>query len=315
MGRRVIFLLLPDVELLDLAGPAQVFSTANSYGAHYTLAYFGQAAKIKSAQGLNLHVCTDFPVIEKGNLVLIPGSRQAPMTPMSNTVVRWLQTARNEGADIASICSGAFLLGAAGLLNGRRCTTHWSLTQELARRYPLAKVQEAALYIQDGPINTSAGISSGIDMALSLIEAEHGPIVTSRVAREMVVYLRRDGTHRQTSVYLEYRTHLHQGVHRVQDWLLGHFAESFDLNELSRIGGLSGRHLSRQFKSATGLTPFEYRQQLRIEFASSLIQDPHLTMENIAHRCGFEDARSLRRIWNRTHKHSPSVTRNRTVSR
>lgn len=310
---KIIFLVLDGVEVLDLAGPAQVFSTANQFGAKYDLAYVGPSSQVRTAQGLIVRVEDRFPSADEKTLVLVPGIVGASALKVDRETLHWLRAAKHANAEFASVCSGAFVLAAAGLLKGRRCTTHWSLTIKLREAFPDSQVQEAALYIEDGPITTSAGIASGIDMALAIVERHHGPILAAKVAREMVVYLRRDGRQRQASIYLQYRTHLHPGVHRVQDWLTSHFADPVRLSQLGKVAGLSGRQLARLFKTATGLTPLEYQQRLRLEFASSLLHDPEMTMEGIAARCGFEDARSLRRLWNDVYGHSPSVQRSLAI--
>jgi len=143
-------------------------------------------------------------------------------------------------------------------------------------------------------------------MALWLIEARHGPMVAAATAREMVVYLRRDGAHGQGSVYLEYRTHLHPGVHRVQDWLVAHPAERATLAELGRLAAMSPRNLTRAFRQATGISVLEFRTRLRLELARSLLHDPGLTIAAVAGDCGFESARQLRRLWRAAFGGSPS---------
>jgi transcriptional regulator GlxA family with amidase domain len=163
----------------------------------------------------------------------------------------------------------------------------------------------------DGPVFTSAGIASGIDVALALVEAECGPNIASLAAREMVVYLRRDGSHRQQSVYLDYRNHINQGVHRVQDWLSAHPEHAATLPELAQIAGMSVRSLTRQFREATGLSVNAFTKKVRLERAQDLLCDPGLTLEVVAERCGFQDARQLRRIWREAYGKPPSASRPR----
>lgn len=313
-ARRVLFLLPPGVHLLDLGGPAQVFYTAARLGAPYTLEFCAASPEVKSAQGLTFSGLTTFPEILPNDLVMVPGF--APETPpleldslWHSGALVWLRDGLEAGIPVASVCSGAFILGEAGLLDGRRCTTHWNHTAVLQKRYPAAKVLETALFAHDGGVTTSAGIASGIDMALSLIERDRGPLFTARVARELVVYLRRSGTQSQSSIYLEYRTHLHPGVHRVQDWLIEHATEKVTLADLAAVANLSTRSLSRAFKDATGLTPLQYQQRLRLEHAATLMHNPKLTLDEVARRCGFEDARHFRRLWQAQFGASPSASR------
>lgn len=306
--RRVVFLLLPGVHLLDMAGPAQAFDSAADYGATYKLLFCAVSTETPSAQGLVLKTETELPAVGPNDLMIIPGQRakHIGLRLLSPKIRSWLQSGYESGAHLASVCSGAFALGEAGFLSGRRCTTHWSLTDELQRRHPDARVVTAALYVHDGRVTTSAGIASGIDMALSLIESHYGPTLTAKVSRDLVVFLRRHGAHDQTSIYISFRDHLHPGVHRVQDWLGAHFAESVPLPRLARLANMSSRNLLRAFKTATGLTPLQYQQRLRLEFAGSLIRDSRFTLESIAESSGFADARHFRRLWKSTFHAPPS---------
>ena len=203
------------------------------------------------------------------------------------------------GARVCSVCTGAFLLGEAGLLRGRRCTTHWRRVQELQQRYPSAKVLGDRLYVEDDGIITSAGIAAGIDMTLWLLERDYGPVLAAEVAREMVVYLRRDGNQPQESVYLDYQSHLHPGIHQVQHYLAREPGSTASLAELAQRFGMSERNLSRAFRTATGVSVHEYRTRVRLEHARALLPNTTLTMEAIAARCGFSDARQLRRLMSR----------------
>jgi transcriptional regulator GlxA family with amidase domain len=298
--RRVIFLLLPDFEVLDLAGPLQTFSTANDCGAGHPILLCGPQPRVRSDQGLWVSDLEPLPEPEAGDLVVVPGLRMTTLDrpgAIDGAVFAWVRRAHEIGAHVASVCTGAFVLARAGLLAGRQCTTHWSRVEELERRYPGARVLTNRLFVHDGPVTTSAGIASGIDMALSLLESWHGPLMVAAVARELVLYIRRDGTHRQQSVYLDYRTHLHPGIHRVQDRLTAHPAEKETLAELSRLAAMSPRNLTRVFRQATGISIQEFRTRLRLELARDLLNDPGLTVAAVAARCGFESDRQLRRLW------------------
>ena len=311
--RRVVFVLLAGVNLLDLGGPAQVFDVARNFGAAYELLFCATAPQILSIQGLPLGPLESLPDPRADDLVIVPGLRLEVPIPgqpwIDSATTAWLRTAHAKGSQLASVCTGMAALGEAGLLDGRRCTTHWASIEEMRRRYPKALVQDAVLYTHDGSITTSAGIASGIDMSLSILEREYGPQLTAQVARYMVVYLRRDGIQTQTSVYLEYRTHLHPGVHRVQDQLSQYVAQKATLETLADLANMSPRGLTRAFKQHTGLTPLGYQQELRLELAAQLMADPHLTIEAIAARCGFEDPRHFRRLWHARYGTPPSSAR------
>jgi transcriptional regulator GlxA family with amidase domain len=312
-SQRVIFLLLPEVNLLDLGGPAQVFDVANHFGASYEILFCASTPNIKTAQGLTLGTLEPPPIPQADDLVIIPGPRLEPPVPgrawILPAALAWLREAHAVGAHLASVCTGAAALGEAGLLDGRRCTTHWEMIESMRERYPKALVQDAVIYTHDDRITTSAGIASGIDMALSLLEREHGPLFTAKVARYLVVYLRRDGVQAQASVYLEYRTHLHPGVHRVQDRLSQNVSGKTKLESLATLANMSPRGLTKAFKQHTGLTPLEYQQKLRLELAAQLMNNPQLSIDAIAERCGFEDSRHFRRLWQAHHGASPSSAR------
>lgn len=309
----VVFLLLPGLEILDLAGPLQAFSEAIHAGAALEIRLCSPEPRVRTDQGLWLAELEPLPVPAPDDLVIVPGMRFAAVDAVPAAAIAWLREAYERGAQIASVCTGAFLLGRAGLLDGRPCTTHWSRVEELQRRFPSARVLDNRLFVQDGPVTTSAGIASGIDMALALLERRFGPLLVAAVAREMVVYLRRDGSHRQQSVYLEYRTHLHPGVHRVQDWLTAHPAERATLPDLARRAALSPRHLTRMFRQATGVSIQEFTTRLRLELARNLLHDPRLTVEAVAGRCGFASARQLRRLWKEIYGTSPGSERMKAV--
>jgi transcriptional regulator GlxA family with amidase domain len=287
---------LPDVHLQDMAGPVQVLHEAAQLGGAYELSFHATQPHVRSAQGLVLSHLSPLPQPRRGDLVLIPGVASAAIDRVEAPVA-WLRQAHAAGARLAAVCSGAFALAQAGLLDGRRCTTHWKVTARLRSRYPRARVVENRLFVDDGGVVTSAGVASGIDMALALVEEDHGPIVVSRVAREMVVYLRRSGDEEQRSVYLDHRTHLHPGVHRVQDFLVAHPDRRATAADLARIAAMSSRNLTRVFRRATGVTPKQFATKVRVQVARDLIDDPQRTVEAIAASCGFEDARQLRRLW------------------
>lgn len=265
--------------------------------------------RVRTDQGVVLADLEPLPAVAAGDLVVVPGMPYRATERVDRGALRWLREAHAAGAHLASVCTGAFVLGEAGLLGGRRCTTHWSRTAELQQRYPTARVLTDRLFVTDGPITTSAGIASGIDMALALIERTHGPLVTAEVAREMVVYIRRDGAQEQRSIYLDYRTHLHPGVHRVQDWLVQNPDARYTLADLGEIAGMSARNLTRIFRRVTGISIKDFATRVRLEHARALLNDPTLSIEGVARRCGFETSRQFRRVWREAFRSSPSRSR------
>ncbi|MGW3308560.1 GlxA family transcriptional regulator [Streptomyces sp. NPDC001073] len=298
----VVFFLVPGVHLLDLAGPAQVFSTAADFGHPYTLSYVAEQPQVTSAQGLPLTAALDWPELGPEDLVVVPGWRALTLVDapaVGDTALRALRDHHAHGGTVASVCAGADALGRAGLLDGRRCTTHHDVQDELALRHPKATVVRDVLFTTDDRVVTSAGIASGIDLALHLIATRHGPATAAQIARDMVVYARRNGHEPQASAMLRHRSHLDDTVHRAQDLIDTRFDETLPLPALASAVGVSERTLTRLFSRATGLTPLRYQQTLRLERAEHLISHG-VTIDAAARSVGFEDARMLRRLRSRT---------------
>jgi transcriptional regulator GlxA family with amidase domain len=290
----VVFVLTPQVHLLDLAGPAQVFSIAPGY----ELVYVAEASPVPTWQGVALHADLTWPDLGVDDLVLVPGWRDG-YGYFSAETLALLKQHHDRGGTVSSVCAGADALGRAGLLDGRRCTTHHDLQEKLAGSYRAATVVRDVLYVEDDRVVTSAGIASGIDLALHLVAQRHGPAVAARTAREMVIYARRNGDEKQESAMLRHRSHLSDVVHRVQDRIDAGFADPLPLGDLAGAAGVSERTLTRLFTAATGQTPLRYQQQLRLERAEHLIGHGS-TVESAARAVGFGDARMLRRLRSRT---------------
>ena len=295
---KVVFLLSPRLHLLDLAGPAQVFSTAADHGYPYTLHYMAEHPDVQTQQGATLRADTSRPDLAPGDIVVVPGwrtPRPGRWAQLTRDTLDWLAAHHAAGGMVASVCSGAQALGEAGLLDGRRCTTHHELQDELAARYPRATVIRDVVYVVDGRIATSAGIASGIDLALHLMAVRHGPAATARVARAMVVYARRNGDEQQAGAMLRHRWHMSDVTHRAQDHIESRFTDPLPLSDLAAACAVSQRTLTRRFAEATGMTPLRYQQLLRVERAEHLIGHGE-TIEAAARAVGFQDARMLRRL-------------------
>jgi transcriptional regulator GlxA family with amidase domain len=308
--RQIIFAVFPGCEILDLAGPVQAFHEATALGARYATTYHAATPTVRTAQGLELSNLAPLPHVGAGARIIVPGFPLAT-DRVPPKFVTWLRHAHRAGAEVCSVCTGAFALGEAGALDGRVCTTHWKRVPELQARFPRARVVGDRLFVEDSGVVTSAGIAAGIDMALALIERDAGPVVASEVAREMVVYMRRDGAHRQESVYLDYQTHLSPGIHQVQQHLVANPATRATLEELADIAGMSERNLTRVFKRATGISIHDFREQLRVARARDLMRNPTMTLDAVAAACGFANGRQLRRVWAARHGEPPSAARGR----
>lgn len=309
-SRRVVFAVFPGCEILDLAGPVQAFHEATALGVPYELVHCATTTEVPTAQGLRLSGLAPLPELAASDRVIVPGS------PLNGVrvppkLIAWLRQAYRSGIEVCSVCTGAFALGDAGMLDGRFCTTHWKRVAELKARFPRAQVVGDRLFVIDGTVITSAGIAAGIDMALALIERDAGPVIAAEVAREMVVYIRRDGSHDQESVYLDYQTHLSPGIHQLQQHLVKNPGSRETLGKLAQIAGMSERNLTRVFRRVTGISIHDFREQLRVERARDLMRNPTLTLDAVAASCGFANARQLRRVWSTRFGEAPSAARSR----
>lgn len=296
------FIVPPTVQLLDLSGPVQVFTEARFHGLEVAIEFYGYHAENTSAAGLGFAKLPDFSEadLKEGDFVIVPGMDFQYVRSFEFKAERrffqWLRQCAEKKVIVCSVCNGAFALGEAGLLNHIECTTHWRRVGELQERFPLAKVVADILFVKHNNIYTSAGISAGIDLALSILEDMKGALFTHKIARGLVVYHRRSHKHSQESVYLDYRNHINPQVHMVQDHLIDNLGGENTIESLAELVSMSPRNLSRVFKEKTGTTILEYLTQLRKEYASTLLNNPNLTMEYIASQCGFKTARQLQRI-------------------
>ncbi len=296
------FIIPPNVELLDLAGPVQVFSEAKFYGFDADIQFYQFQDSPVSTAGLGFGELLNYKDAElkEGDYVFVPGMNFEYVNSISfraeSGFFKWLNDCSKKKITVCSICNGAFALGHAGLLKDTECTTHWRRVKELQLQFPAARVLSDILFIKSNNVYTSAGISAGIDLALAILEDLKGPLFTHKVARGLVVYHRRSGRHRQQSIYLDYRNHINPQVHEVQDYLIENLSQENDIEKLASMVGMSSRNLSRVFKEKTGSTILEYLTLLRKEYASTMLNNPEYTIEYIASQCGFKTARQLQRI-------------------
>lgn len=300
--KKIAFIIPPTVQLLDLAGPVQVFSEAKFYGYDLSLEFYCFQKDPRCSAGLPFGNLMDFSEAElsEGDYLFIAGMEFDYIESISFRAERkffdWLKTCVEKKVTVCSICNAAFALGEAGLLDNLECTTHWRRIERLQARFPKAKVLADVLYVKNNHVYTSAGVSAGIDLSLSVLEDLKGPLFTHKVARSMVVYHRRSHSHKQQSIYLDYRNHIHPQVHQVQDYLIEHLTEENDIDSLAELVAMSPRNLSRVFKEKTGITILEYLTQLRLEKATTLLNNPTYTLDYIASQCGFKTSRQLQRI-------------------
>ncbi len=309
----VYFILPPRTLLLDMAGPAEALTMANRYQSdvRFELHYAGPSAQIKSSIGLTLSGISTLPELPARNaMIVVSGAGSAPEDPDSQmargAIVEWLRRIARPTHRLVFICSGALLAARAGLLDHRSCTTHHGDCNELRRLAANAKVLDNRIYVVDGNVYTSAGVTTGVDLMLHVISEIAGPLCAVAVARNMVVYVRRTGADPQLSPWLEARNHIHPVVHRVQDATAADPAHHWTLDELAAVAHASPRHLTRLFQVHTGTTPVAYINCLRIALARRLLTNSHLTLDQVAERAGFGSSRHLRRIWRQYSATPPS---------
>lgn len=300
--KKFAFIIPPTVEMLDLAGPLQVFTEAKFYGYELALEFYTYQDEVISTSGLPFYNIANYKEakLQEGDYVFMPGMDNKYVSSIAFKSERpffnWLKECADKKVFVCSICNGAFALGHAGLLKDTECTTHWRRIDEMQAEFPSAKVISDILFKKSNNVYTSAGISAGIDLALAILEELKGALFTHKVARGLVVYHRRSQHHTQKSVYLDYRNHINPAIHQVQDHLIEHLSDDNSIEDLASMVAMSPRNLSRVFKEKTGTTVLEYLTLLRIEYAKTMLNNPEFTIEYIASKCGFKTARQLQRI-------------------
>ncbi len=298
---------------LDLAGPLQVFQLArDSFDRPYRIEVCALTTTVPVTGNLRFSNLMPYGEIKLGPDDILFVSGWTGPTGLTLRILQkhpslfeWIRRTWQAGATVCSICTGAYLLAEAGVLDGLTCATHWMDTDDLQRRYPRINVRKGILFTEAGNVFTSAGIASGIDLAIHLIGLRHGPKLAFEMARMLVVYLRRSGESEQDSVYLKYRNHLDDLVHRAQSILIEQLDAPPSLGLLARQVGASPRTLSRRFRHSVGLSVGQYLKELRLERARSLLQEEGSKVEDVAKACGFSGSRQLRNLYHERFAHSP----------
>ncbi len=311
----VYFLLLPDTLLIDMAGPADALLFANRYqqDIQFDLKFISPFPQIRTSVGLQLGDLLPLPQqLEADAILILPGLVGMEFhydTPEEQAAIRWLRQQVTPGNRLICICSGALLAAHAGLLSNHAATTHHDHCRDLAKIDSSIRVEENRIFIEHGMISTSAGVTAGIDLALHLISQLAGPLTAAAVARNMVVYMRRAGSDPQLSPWVMHRNHIHPVVHKVQDAITKNPAHPWSLPELADIACTSSRHLTRLFKTHTGVSVQEYLTSLRLSLASNLLTQTGWSMDRVAQASGFGSARQFRRVWGNFHDESPKAYR------
>ncbi|WP_397448803.1 GlxA family transcriptional regulator [Pseudomonas sp. NA-150] len=310
-------LTFPDVQLLDVSGPVQVFASANELmakqgrAAPYSLKVIAaEGSSVMSSAGLGL-ITLPLPTADQPcDTLLIAGGRGIDAAADNPQLLNWLQIQALNARRVASVCSGAFLLAAGGLLDGKRVVTHWSRCAELARRYPALHVEADPIFINDGKLWTSAGITAGIDLALALVEEDLGHDLALAVARHLVVFLKRPGGQSQFSATLALQNNAGR-FSELHAWIAENLSADLSVAVLAERVGMSERSFVRHYRAQTGSTPARAIEQLRVEAARRLLGDTVLPIKRVASRCGFGTEETLRRSFLRAIAVTPQAYRER----
>jgi len=315
--RFIDVLTFPGVQLLDVTGPVQVFASANDIvedmgGARpYRLRLMAQdRGGVAATAGVELAV---EPLSRRGealDTLIVAGGPGVEAAAASPVLLDWLRQRATEARRVASVCTGAFLLAAAGILDGRRATTHWKFSASLAQRFPAIRVEADPIFLCDGSVWTSAGVTAGIDLALALVEEDLGRSVALAVARYLVVFLKRPGGQAQFSAALALQV-TDDRFGALHDWIDGHLASDLSLSVLAEQAGMSERSFSRHYAQATGQTPARAIERLRVEAGRRLLSESRTPVKRIAQRCGFGSEETMRRSFLRLLAVTPQDYRSR----
>jgi transcriptional regulator GlxA family with amidase domain len=309
----IVILGYDGVQLLDLTGPIEVFEAARQRGAAYRVVVASpNGGDITAGSGTRLGADRSFaelpPVIDT---LVVPGAPDWRSIVADSEIVGTVAAVARRSRRTASVCAGAFVLAAAGLLDGRRATTHWELAGELARAYPDVSLDADAIFLVDGPIHTSAGITAGIDLCLAMVEADHGAEMAREVARHLVVFMQRPGGQAQFSVRLDLSATARSSLRQVLDEVADDPTGDHSLEALSERAGFSVRHLTRVFQRELGITPGRYVESVRVEAAKARLQRSDESLSTIARACGFGSDETMRRVFWRELSTTPAAYRER----
>ena len=311
--RRVVIAVFPGVQTLDVTGPAEVFRAATLLkppGYEVTIAATDdkplQTSTVSFIPDARLQDCTGAI-----DTLIVPGGTGTGRAEEDDALVEWIADAAKRSRRVASVCTGAFLLARAGLLDGRRATTHWANCADLAKRYPAVTVEPDPIFVRDGNVSTSAGVTAGMDLALALVEEDLGREVALEAARWLVVFLQRPGGQAQFSAQLSAQTADRAPLRELQAWIPDHLDEDLTVPALARRSNMSDRNFARAFRRETGMTPAAYVETARVERARIALETGDLPVEAIAGQAGFGTVETMRRAFRRRVGVSPIDYRDR----
>jgi transcriptional regulator GlxA family with amidase domain len=318
--RGVLIVVFDGVQSLDVTGPLEVFTGANGHlagrdgcGPAYEIVVAGPGgAPVRTSSGLTIVPQADLRAVPAPHTLLVPGGEGTRSGGAgSEEVTAWLREHAPAARRVASVCTGAFLLARAGLLDGRRATTHWAYADALQRGFPAVRVEPDRIYVRDGAVVTSAGVTAGIDLALALVEEDVGREAALDVARHLVVFLRRPGGQAQFSAQLRAQAARRRPLREVQHWISERPAADLSVERLAARAGLSPRQFARSFAAETGVTPGRYVDRVRLEAARRELEDTGAAVGQVARSCGYGTAEAMRRAFIRALGVSPAGYRQR----
>jgi len=296
--KTVAMVLFPNFLLLDMAGPMEVFSIANRYlepADHYVLSMIGtEHGQLRASNGVSVQADLHIDQACDGyDLLLVPGGPGA-YNEKSEPLLAWLRGAVARAERYGSICTGAFVLGYAGLLDGFRVTTHWHYTERLIKGFPKATVQTDQIFVEDRNLITSGGVTAGIDLALAVVAQDHGKKVAQDVAKVLLVVMKRQGGQAQFSPLMAAIAPHETPITRVQNYVLEHLEEAFSIERMASLPNMSSRHFARLFAREVNMTPMEFLQSARIDRARNLLETSDAPLKTVAYKSGFGSVRHMR---------------------
>lgn len=318
---RIVIFAFDDAQILDVTGPHEVFGrTARWLDEHgprrrrsYTVEVVStRAGPLRTSSGLVIHAERGFRSVRSGvDTLLVAGGLGVSALLGDAAVLRWLRAMARSVRRLGSVCTGAFLLAEAGLLDGLRATTHWSACARLAADYPNVRVDPDPIFVREGRIATSAGVTAGMDLALSMVEEDHGRQVALHIARELVLFLRRPGGQSQFSAQLAAQLAGREPLKELQTYVIEHPEQELSVDQLAHRAAMSPRNFARVFSREVGVTPARFVESARIERARSLLEETTRGLEDVAVACGFGSAESMRRAFVRAIHTTPRAYRER----
>ena len=312
--RKIGFLLFDGMNALDLTGPLEAFHCVTHVGTHtpYRFFFIGLERKAYTAEsGFKMMAELTMDEVDELDTLFIPGGRGSRSSDNQGHISPWLTRIKPHTRRMVSICTGAFLLAASGLLKNRKATTHWAFTEQLSEQYPDVTLEPDALYVDSGDIATSAGITSGIDLALKLIDNDLGAKVAADVARYLVVHLRRAGDQAQFSVPLQYQIKTDSIFTGLTGWILDNLQDDLSIERIASHCGMSERNFCRRFCETVGSPPGRYVEHLRLDYARQLLTEQDWPLSQVSDACGYHNTDAFRRAFERRFSVTPKIYRAR----